>query len=114
MHGANSSPTANGMLMTITNVLRMRIDPLAPILQKAEPVDRLGDRFGVDVVVLIRFHVWLHILRWHQSHLVPLFAQCSAEKVRSAAGFHPYQFDTSFFIHIFYIGLRCRGIHYRI
>src|SRR5258706_89764 len=57
------------------------------------PCDSLSDRLGIDIVALVRFHVRLHILRRNQSHLVSLFPQCSAKKMRTSAGFHANQPD---------------------
>src|SRR3984893_786126 len=57
------------------------------------PCDSLSDRLGIDVVALVRFHVRLYILRRNQSHLVSLFPQCSAKKMRASAGFHANQPD---------------------
>src|ERR1700747_191693 len=45
--------------------------------------DGLGDRLGIDVVALVRFHVRPHILRWYQPHFVSLFPQCPAKKMRT-------------------------------
>ena len=50
-----------------------------------------GDRFGIDEVVLVRLAVRLHKLRRNESHLVSLFSQCGAHKVRSRAGFQADQ-----------------------
>src|ERR1700747_1696212 len=50
-----------------------------------------GNGFGIDVVVLVRLHVWLHILCRHQAHIVSLFPQSAAEKMRSAARLHADQ-----------------------
>jgi hypothetical protein len=36
------------------------------------PSHGLGDRFRIDIVVLVRLHVRLHILSRHQAHVVPL------------------------------------------
>jgi hypothetical protein len=47
-----------------------------------------GDRLGIPLVVLLRLHVGLHVLGWHQPHLVTLLAQDTAEVVGAAAGFH--------------------------
>src|SRR5260370_2429081 len=55
--------------------------------------DSLRDRLGIDVVALVRFHVRFHILRRYQSHLVSLFPQCSAKKMRTSARFHANQPD---------------------
>src|SRR6516225_8657186 len=52
---------------------------------------RFGNRFGIDVVVLVRLHVRLHILGRHQAHVMPLFSQSAAEKMRSSAGLHADQ-----------------------
>src|SRR6266478_5875223 len=57
------------------------------------PCDRLSNRLGIDVIALVRFYVRLHILRRYQSHLVSLFPQCSAKKMRTSAGFHANQLD---------------------
>src|SRR5260370_39581145 len=57
------------------------------------PCESLRDRLGIDVVALVRFHVRLHILRRYESHLVSLFPQCSAKKMRTSAGFHANQPD---------------------
>src|SRR5258708_18902526 len=51
--------------------------------------DSLGDRLGIDVVALIGFHVRLHILRRYQPHVVSLFPQCSAKKMRTSAASMP-------------------------
>src|ERR1700747_81086 len=50
-----------------------------------------GDGFGIDVVILVRLHVRLHILCRHQAHLMPLFPQSAPEKMRSSAGLHADQ-----------------------
>ena len=52
---------------------------------------RLGNRFRIAVVVLVRLDERPHKLRRNQSHLVPLFAQRSPQKVRPHTGFHPHQ-----------------------
>src|SRR5258708_27203869 len=57
------------------------------------PCDSLSDRPGINIVALVRFHVGLHILPWNQSHLVSLFPQCSAKKMRTSTGFHTNQPD---------------------
>src|SRR5260370_1590002 len=57
------------------------------------PCDSPSDRLGINIVALVRFHVGLHILRRNQSHLVSLFPQCSAKKMRTSAGFHANQPD---------------------
>src|SRR6266851_1273682 len=57
------------------------------------PCDSLSNRLGIDVIALVRFYVRLHILRRYQSHLVSLFPQCSAKKMRTSAGFHANQLD---------------------
>src|ERR1700757_505884 len=51
----------------------------------------LGTRFAIDVVVLVRLHVRLHVLCRHQAHVMPLFPQSTAEKMRSSAGLHADQ-----------------------
>src|SRR5882672_2778718 len=57
------------------------------------PCDSLSDRLGIDVVALVRLHVGLHILGRNQSHLMSLFPQGSAKKMRTSAGFHANQPD---------------------
>ena len=37
------------------------------------PVYRLGDGFGIEEVVLVRLHEWLHELGWNQLHVMTLF-----------------------------------------
>jgi hypothetical protein len=44
-----------------------------------------GDRFGIDVVVLVRLHVGLHVLGRHQANLVALLPQAATEEVGAAA-----------------------------
>src|ERR1700739_4647522 len=51
----------------------------------------LGDGFGIDVVILVRLHVRLHLLGRHQTHVMSLFPQSTAEKMRSSAGLHADQ-----------------------
>src|ERR1035441_8570781 len=51
----------------------------------------LGTRFGIDVIVLVRLHVRLHILCRHQARIMPLFPQSAAQKMRSSAGLHADQ-----------------------
>ncbi len=46
---------------------------------------------GIDVVVLVRLHVRLHILRRHQAHIMALFPKSTAEKMGSSAGLHANQ-----------------------
>jgi hypothetical protein len=41
---------------------------------------RLGNHFGIDVVVLVRLHVGLHVLGWHQPHFVALLAQPATQE----------------------------------
>src|ERR1700751_2552016 len=50
-----------------------------------------GNGFGIDVVVLVGLHVWLDILCRHQAHVMPLFPQSAAQKMRSSAGLHADQ-----------------------
>ncbi|KMO19937.1 hypothetical protein QR78_11630 [Methylobacterium indicum] len=49
---------------------------------------RLGDGFGVAVVVLLRLDVRAHIFRQHQANRVSLLHQGSAHVVRTAACLH--------------------------
>src|ERR1035438_2638639 len=51
----------------------------------------LGTRFGIDVIVLVRLHVRLHILCRHQARMSTLFPQSTAEKMRSSASLHADQ-----------------------
>src|SRR5215472_3933443 len=55
---------------------------------------RSRDGLRIEVVALVRLNIRLHILCWNQSHLVSLFPQSSAKKMRTAAGFHANQLDT--------------------
>src|SRR5579859_3972296 len=57
------------------------------------PPDCLRNRFGINVVALVRFYIRLDILRRHQPYLVTLLSQRPPEKVRPSAGFHANQFD---------------------
>src|SRR6516162_677355 len=43
----------------------------------------LGDRFCIDIVILVGLYIRLHVLRRHHSYLVSLFAQDPAQKMRS-------------------------------
>src|ERR1700741_1638208 len=45
-----------------------------------------GNGFGIDVVILVRLPIRPHILGRHQPHLMPLFPQSAAQKMRSSAG----------------------------
>src|SRR5271163_2744875 len=51
----------------------------------------LGDGFGIDVVILVRLHVRLDVLCRHQTHVMSLFPQGTAEKMRSSACLHADQ-----------------------
>ncbi len=51
------------------------------------PIDCLGDRFGIQEVVLVRLYKRLHELRRNQLHVVALFSQGAAQEVRAGAGF---------------------------
>src|SRR5579863_10727376 len=55
------------------------------------PTHSLSYRFRIDVVTLVRLHVWLHILRRDQPNFMPLFSQCPAKEMSSPAGFHANQ-----------------------
>ena len=57
------------------------------------PIHSLGDRFGIDVVVLVGLHIRLHVLRRHQPYIMTLLAKRTAKEVRSSAGFHANQID---------------------
>jgi hypothetical protein len=48
----------------------------------------LSNRFGVAVVVLLRFDVGAHILGRHQPDLVTVLAKQTAKMMRTAARFH--------------------------
>ncbi len=48
--------------------------------------DGFGDRFGIDVVVLVDLAIGLHELRGNEFHFVALIAQLGSEKVRTGAG----------------------------
>jgi hypothetical protein len=55
------------------------------------PLNRLANRFGIQEVILLGLHEWLHVLRRNQSHVVSLRDQNPPEVVRAAAGFHPHE-----------------------
>jgi hypothetical protein len=38
------------------------------------PSHGFGDGFRINVVVLVRLHIRLYILGWHQAHIMPLFS----------------------------------------
>ena len=40
-----------------------------------------GNSFGIDVAILVRLHLRLHVLGRHQPHIVSLFPQSTAEKM---------------------------------
>ena len=46
------------------------------------PVYRLGNGFGIEEVVLVRLHEWLHELGRNQLHVMALFAQHTSKEVR--------------------------------
>ncbi len=48
-----------------------------------------GDRFGIEEVVLVRLQERFDELRWNQSRVMPLLAQCSRQEMRSRAGLKP-------------------------
>ena len=54
----------------------------------ARPAHRLADRIGIVPIVLAAPYVWLHVLRWHQFHLVPQRGQLAGPVIRPAAGLH--------------------------
>src|SRR5450756_2646290 len=49
--------------------------------------DRLTDRLGVGGIVLVALDVSLHVLRRHQTNLVPELRQLTRPIVRRGAGF---------------------------
>ncbi len=51
-------------------------------------VNRLGNGFRVQEVVLVRLHKRLHELSGDQPHIVILLSQGTAQEVRSRAGLH--------------------------
>jgi len=48
----------------------------------------LSNGLGVDVVTLVRLHVWFHVLRRDKPNFMPLFSQGTAEKMGATTGFH--------------------------
>jgi len=52
---------------------------------------RLGDRFRIEEVVLVRLQVGLYELGWDESHVVSLPAQGCTDELCSRAGFDAYQ-----------------------
>jgi hypothetical protein len=67
--------------------------PMPGMATSRRPCDSLGNRLGIDVVAFVGLHVRLHILRRNQPHLMSLFPQGSAKKMRPSAGFHANQLD---------------------
>jgi hypothetical protein len=57
-------------------------------VRRSEPI---GDRFRIQIVTLVGLHLRLHRLSRHQSHLLPLLAQSSPQRVRSTTGLHADQ-----------------------
>ena len=55
------------------------------------PVYSFGDRFGIEEVVLVGLHKWLHELGWDQLHVMALFSQHTSEEVRPRTRLHPDQ-----------------------
>src|SRR6516162_4967933 len=53
--------------------------------------DGFGNRFSIDVVVLVGLHIRLHVLGRHQPHVMSLFAQGTAQEMRSTASLHADQ-----------------------
>ena len=51
----------------------------------------IGNCFRVDVIVLVRLHVWLHILWQDQTHFMSLCTKHMTQKMRSFARFHANQ-----------------------
>jgi len=49
---------------------------------------RFANSLRIDVLVLVRHHVRLAVLRRHYTNIVPLCMKSSAEKVSTWAGFH--------------------------
>jgi hypothetical protein len=52
------------------------------------PPNRLADRLGVGSIVLVALNVSLHVLRWHQPHLVAKLRQFTRPLMRRGAGLH--------------------------
>jgi hypothetical protein len=46
--------------------------------------------FGIPFVILLRFHIRLHVFRRHQPDLVADLLQSTAEVMRAAASFHSH------------------------
>ncbi len=55
------------------------------------PPDGFSDCLRVQVVVLVGFHIRLHVLRRHQPGIVALIPQGASEAMGSPASFHPDQ-----------------------
>ena len=49
---------------------------------------RLADRLGVSRIVLVALDVGLHVLRWHQPHLVAKLREFTRPVMGRRAGFH--------------------------
>jgi hypothetical protein len=52
------------------------------------PPHRLADRLGVGGIVLVTLDVRLHVLRWHQLHLMAKLRQFARPIMRRRAGLH--------------------------
>src|SRR5271156_1876806 len=55
--------------------------------------DGFGNRFGVDKVALIRLYVGFHVLSRDDTHLMPLFSECSSQKMSPGTRFHADEID---------------------
>jgi len=55
------------------------------------PPYRLADRLGVGGIILVALNVGLHVLRWHQPHLVAKLREFTCPIVGCRAGFHAHK-----------------------
>src|SRR6266851_9037560 len=82
---ASHHPTLAHPMQSLQVQLLLRLDRHKT---HSRSLHRFGNGFGIQVVALVRLHVGLHILRWHQSHFMTLFAQCPPQKVSSTTSLH--------------------------
>jgi hypothetical protein len=57
------------------------------------PSHGFGDGFSIDVVVLVRLHVGLDVLRGNQANLVALLAQPATKEMGAATSLHTNESD---------------------